>query len=285
MYASLFNSQENQSRAIGCSVVQKKCCGKQNFRFVDNRSIHSFYKGLQNLTSQRAGGGKGEVIDFSTNSIGILQLKADVGLTKQAPSPAAALGGAWGLTLPENIGLDFEPKVNGGQWEMDITKINGRFSQQVRLIPGVTEVTGPKGNSNAGNYANQITDMRALGNPLGGVPLWYMLKAVQDHEDVHKSQFLPALKSTVSKIEQQFNGLTAPGGLSRVNAKNHIKGLAAFAPARTAAYQEWFNECARRIATDHKPGGHTDSAERRVVTPMINEINDAAVNNGWGPRV
>ncbi len=221
-----------------------------------------------------------------TNLSACLQLRPDVEVAQKPPSPAmvVALGGDWGLTIPEDIRLTFNPTLENGLWKMDIRKIKGRFSQQVRLLPGAAEVTGPAGNSNAGNYANQIQDLRALGNPAGGAA-WYMLQAVQDHEDVHKSQFLTALSTRASRIEEQFDGLTAPGHLSQAAAKNHIQALAGFIPARTAGFNQWFNECARRIADDHRPGGRTDTAERRVVNPMISSINDEAANSGWGPRV
>ena len=112
-------------------------------------------------------------------------------IVQPGAAPSNALGaGTWGLTFPENVQVTIDIFNNAGVWQPVLTGVIGNYSMQTRLLPGVTEVTGPAGNTTAANYCAQINDLNSLGAP-GSV--WYMLSAVVAHERVHARQFRTAL--------------------------------------------------------------------------------------------
>lgn len=272
MYAQIEKPKVSKRKSSANSVAQKKGNIKQGFGFVDNP--YGVRKGQRGNSHLR----------YMMNGRGVaIQLKAQTEIKKIAPSAASIieLDNDWGYTTPENINYTWNvTKNNNGPWKMDISKIKGNYSLQARLIPGVSEVTGPTKNSNAGNYANQITDLRAL----GGVN-WHMLNAVTKHEKVHEREIKKSLETRVSKVENAFSTVTAPSVQNQNTAKQTILHSPAFAPAKTNAFNQWDNEYVRRLNNDHRPGGRTDSAERGVVNPMIKKINAAAKKNGWGPSI
>jgi hypothetical protein len=112
--------------------------------------------------------------------------------------------------------------------------------------------------------------------------MWYMLKAVQDHEDVHLSHFLPQLKLAAPGIETIIDGLSVPtaSGKTQAQAIAEIKALPAYAAALTSGRTVWFNILTPVVIPDHS--GPTDVAEHKVVDPMIAAICAAAKANGWG---
>jgi hypothetical protein len=187
----------------------------------------------------------------------------------------------YGLTFPEAMNVTVDARCDGKQWFAVLTGLVGDFSEQVRLLPGQQEVTGPSGNTNQGNFCAQVIELNDLGHCPG---VWYMRAAVQAHEDVHLTRFLPALVAQAGTIEGTFTSLSvldAPGKTSAQAAKE-IQALPAFATAVSNAVQTWLTEILKRVAGDHNAGGPCDQAEHRVVDPMVKAICGHAKKNKWG---
>ncbi len=189
----------------------------------------------------------------------------------------------WGLTYPESVTVTISASCETGQWCAVLTGLTGNYSLQARLIPTETEVTGPGGNTNQGNFCRQARELNALGVCPGG--RWYMLAAVQAHENVHLTRFLPALQDATPAIEASFEALCVPMTPTRTQAQAiaAIQALPAYAAAVRAAQATWLARVLARVAGDHAAGGPTDIAEHGVVDGMVNNICNAANNNCWGP--
>lgn len=183
----------------------------------------------------------------------------------------AELGSSWGITWPDTVELDITACNVGNNWKAIVTIITGRYSLIARLIPGVTEVTGPFGNTTNTNYCAQMTDLNSLACVTCPTVSWYMQAAVQKHEEVHETHFFPAITSASATIKQAIESLSVPYvGQDLQTAVTQIKALPSFAAEITNAYTTWFNDVVSRASLDHN--GPTDLAERNIVTPMIQSI-------------
>ena len=204
--------------------------------------------------------------------------------------PSRPLGpGVWGLTFEENVQVAIRACRTGNQWNPVVTGIQGNYSLQARLLPGVTEVTGPPpgGNSTMANFCAQMTDLDAL---TLGASNWFMLAAVTAHEHVHATRFEPALEQVAPMIETDVETLNVPhvAGMTEAQAIAQIRALPAFGAAQANALALWRAEVDIRIANDHGSGGvrsrngPTYIAELGVVNPMIMRICSHARAAGWG---
>ncbi len=190
----------------------------------------------------------------------------------------------YGLTFPEAVQAAISARCDGTHWFPTLTSLTGDYSEQVRLLPGQQEVTGPTGNSTRGNFCAQATELKALGF---GPPkaTWYMLAAVQAHEDVHLTRFKPALVAKATAIEATITSLSVPDspGKTAAQAAAELTALPAFPAAVARAKNTWLTEILTRVKGDHNPGGPCDQAEHKVVDPMADKICKHAKANSWGP--
>jgi len=156
----------------------------------------------------------------------------------------------------------------------------GNFSLQARLLAGVTEVTGPGGNTLITNYCPQMNNLNSLNGPT-----WYMISAVTAHENVHATRFLPALNdpTVIGVLRTAIDGLTVPhaAGMNQALAIAALTALPAFAAALTAAQANWLARILILVAGDHAAGGPTDTAEHGIVDPMVTAICAHSRANGW----
>jgi hypothetical protein len=147
-------------------------------------------------------------------------------------------------------------------------------------LPTESEVTGPSGNTTAGNFCAQVGELSRLGDCPGGA--WYMLSAVVAHEDVHAVHFQPALADAAGDIQSDFNAVTVPdtAGKTAATALTDLQALPAYTAAKAKMQSRWLTEVLKAAADDHK--GPAAAAEHTVVDPMIKTICDHAKANTWG---
>jgi hypothetical protein len=196
----------------------------------------------------------------------------------------------WGYAWVERVNPTITARCDKGVWRVVVTGIKGDYSVLTRLLPGVTEVTGPKGNTTKGNYCNQVTDLNALSMQKGS---WFMLRAIEKHEAVHVRWMQPSLAALATEIEALFAKLTVPitPGKTRAQAIAELQALPAYQAARQKAYERWRTTYLGMIGKDHgnlDAAGHHDgtgpayvTAERGVVNPMIKSICDHARTAKW----
>jgi hypothetical protein len=211
-----------------------------------------------------------------------LRSKAATSVASGAP-PSNALGAAdYGLTMEESIVPTMGAKKVGTAWHPVITKLVGNFSQQVRLLAGQTEVTGPGGNTAKTNFCKQAKGLKTLGNTVGNP--WYMLQAVKDHEDVHAAHFGPGLVAAEPAITAALEAVSIPdaAGMTQVAAASALAASATFKAAVTAALQTWIAQDNILLAGDHATGGPCEVAEHKVVDPMVTSICAHAKKESWG---
>lgn len=169
--------------------------------------------------------------------------------------------------------------------------MNGNYSLQARYLPHQhqEDVTGIGGNTNEGNYCNQALSLSVLGKvelPNGQweyLPYeWYILEAVQKHEEVHLEHYLPALKDAVQEIEaviEQLNTEATPGKTVDQSIAE-IKESTAYRIALKTSRDIWFREYIFPAAKeDHKDT--TPEVEHKVVDPVKNSICNYAKTHGW----
>ncbi len=191
----------------------------------------------------------------------------------------------WGLTLPEDIQVNVTAHQANGHWYGALSSITGRYSKQIRLLAGVQEVTGPGGNTNGGNYAAQVGDLRATTTNHGN---WYMYNAVDAHESVHEMRMAPALTAAEPRMQAYIASLSVPVSAmahNQATAAVQIIALPGFQAALQNAYAHWLNTYAAFIANDHGAAfnGPSYVAEHLITNPMILAINAAAAAQHWGP--
>jgi hypothetical protein len=187
----------------------------------------------------------------------------------------------WGATYPESpIEININVRCDGEKYSAVIESMVAQYSQQVRLLPGQIEVTGPEGNTTKDNFCAQVTELKMLGNCPGGQ--WYMLKAVQDHEDYHLRAFLPALQNSSSDIEYLIESLSVPNssGKTKNQALIEIQSSPAYIQALRDAQIAWEGRVIGQIFRDHQ--GATQEVEGMVVNPMIKKICDYSKAKEWG---
>ena len=208
-------------------------------------------------------------------------VKASTNMTAAAAASIPLGAGTYGLTWPEAVDVKITACRSGATWSPGVIKLTGRYSLQIRLLPGQSEVTGPKGNTTAANFCSQVIGLTTLGNTAGNT--WYMLKAVKRHEQQHKKHFIPALKKAKKAIVTALEAVTIAhtAGMTKSSAVTALKADAAFQAAVTGAQALWLAEILTLAAADHNPGGVTDKAEHRVVDPMVKAICKTAKAKKW----
>ena len=170
---------------------------------------------------------------------------------------------------------------SGASWKADPTALVGHYSQQVRLLPGVTEVTGTAGNSKSDNYCDQVAELSLLGLCPGGH--WYMLAAVKAHEDVHVTRFLPGLNDVAADIQKEFNAVTVADAKDKTAEKAlaELQALPAYATAKGKMFPAWIHRTSALITNDHDADGPADKAEHKVVDPMVKSLCNQAKKAKW----
>ena len=159
-----------------------------------------------------------------------------VTLTSTNPSPAEIISGPsdWGKTWPEKVEIEISTCIKDGNWITVLSSLTGLYSQQVRLVDGVNEVSG----TSEANFCKQVSDMKALGFVSNRT--WYMLSAVQAHEDVHLTHFLPALKLVAPDVEQQTELISVPNtGQTYSQAIIQIKNSSGYTTNLTYLRAQW----------------------------------------------
>lgn len=186
----------------------------------------------------------------------------------------------WGLAYVERINPTISARCEKGVWRVIVTGISGDYSILARLVKGVKEVTGPKGNTTNANFCAQVEDLQALGGSR-----WYMVKAVEAHEAVHAKHMLPALVASAKQIEALFTKLEVPitPGKTRAQAIAELKALPAYKAAQEQAYNLWLQKYLAAAGPDHgtADNGPAYKAEYPVVNPMIKKICDHARTSKW----
>ncbi len=191
---------------------------------------------------------------------------AIVSLQQVAPSSGLAYN-EYGKVGREAVDVVMGCYKEGGVWKGLVKKITGFYSVQVRLLPGVAEVTGPMGNTNVANFCKQVEDLKKFGNYNAR---WYMIRAVQAHEDVHVTRLLPYLNQTLLEIKNMAQALIAPGSLSYADALAQIK--AAAWNFNWQARSLWTDLTDRQGNIDHEPGNACPTAEKNIFEPMTDYI-------------
>jgi hypothetical protein len=212
---------------------------------------------------------------FNTNSV---SLNGPVAYT------GAALGaGTWAITWEETIEATISARVNNNTWVAVLDSLRGNYSMPMRLLAGVSEVTGLGGNTAQGNFCTQVFDLNRLSLFAGS---WFMISAIQAHENVHLAHFRPGLQQVAPQIETAIEALTVPcaPGKTQAQAVAELRALAGFQAALTAGQTLWVNADTALLQPDHGGGtGPTYVAERGVVGPMITSICNHARTNSWTP--
>jgi hypothetical protein len=207
-------------------------------------------------------------------------VKASSNMTAAAAASIPLGATQYGLTFPEAVDVKITACRSGATWVPGVTKLTGRYSLQIRLLPGQTEVTGPKGNTTSANFCSQVLGLDTLGNTADP---WYMLRAVKKHEQVHKSRFVPALKAVKAAIVASIEAASVPhvAGMTTATAIAALQADPAFKAAVAGAQALWLAEILTRTAGDHAASGPADVAEHLVVDPMVSAICKTAKAKKW----
>ncbi|GEM_PF-3099182 len=220
---------------------------------------------------------------YKRRTVNLIPFAIATTITPGAPPSHALAANEWGWTQEESINVTICAYRNGADWQAFLLTMNGNYSVQARLLAGVTEVTGhggaAPGTTVQANYCNQINDLNALSVNWGS---WFMVSAIQAHENVHVTRLLPALShpTVQGALATAINALKTPHvpGMNQAGAIAAIIASPGFAAAIAASMLNWTTRFSILIANDHGPGGvfsraaPTYAAEIAVVNPMITAI-------------
>lgn len=183
----------------------------------------------------------------------------------------------WGQYAREYVDLEIGASLSNGIWTAVLLSVKGSYSVQTKLIPGVQEVGG----TNASNYCAQVRDLKALSYNDQGE--WYMISAIEAHENVHVSRAYPALQTALPSIKADVATLTVPNtGQSKAQAILQLQALAAFQNVKNNALVSWRDISITYIDADHVfPSGPAYVAERNVVAPVGTSICNTASTQAW----
>jgi hypothetical protein len=188
----------------------------------------------------------------------------------------------WGYTDDESVDIRIGACNDGTNWHAVILSVNGVYSERVRLLDNVSEVTGINGNTTEGNYCKQIQDLLALG---GNGATWYVLTAVKAHEDKHVTHLLSSLQIVFPQIKTLIEGFSVPAtGQDEETAIAQIEALSTYQTAKEQARTLWDAPFSHLCDIDHKEGAAA-TAEQNIVNPIISSIcgHSHSVSPPWTP--
>jgi len=189
----------------------------------------------------------------------------------------------FGETEPQSVNVLIQAVQQGGAWVPEVTMIAGHYSIDTRLMPNQQQVTGPSGNTTEENFRAQLDSLEAHGKDgHGGAAPWYMIEAVQAHEQVHEQRLLPALEQTVPSILREVAAVSIPdnGTLDAAAATTALEADPRFQSALHEAYVSWIANVFENVLNDHY-GGPAEQAEEKIVDPMIAAIRAEAEARRW----
>jgi len=179
----------------------------------------------------------------------------------------------WGVTTEDDAIIDITAFASAASWKCVITTADQQAHQGVRLLPGVVEVTAGSvaAEASCATLQTMSTSLNSVANQ-GAHSGFYMLSAVQAHENLHITQYRGDLAPHYATLKAAVEALTVPlaSHAGAAAAKTAIKAL----PAFTAAMSTFL---AGDVAANNKTAAHTlaasfNVAEHGVVDPMIATI-------------
>jgi hypothetical protein len=179
----------------------------------------------------------------------------------------------WGVTAPDRAVLDITAYASGGDWKCVVTTADQQTHQGTRLLAGVVEVTPAlvAAEASCAVLQTMITSLNSVANQ-GSHSGYYMLAAVQAHEDVHVTQWQTGIAPHYTTLKTAVEALTVPLAShgTAAAAKAAIKALPAFTAAM-ATFRAAESTVASATAS-HSPIAPFNTAEHGVVDPTIATI-------------
>ncbi len=181
--------------------------------------------------------------------------------------------GGWGVTTEDDVVVDITAYSSGGSWKCVVSKAEQQAHQGVRLLPGVKEVTAAKvAGSNCATLnrmkksLDEVADQKAHSG-------WYMLSAVQAHEDLHITQYRNKLNPAFATFKTSVEALSVPAASAAdaAAARTAIKALPAYTTAK--AKLNAADVAANNATAAHSPMAPFITIEHGVVDPMITTID------------
>jgi len=180
---------------------------------------------------------------------------------------------SWGTTKNDDPVFDITAYASGSKWKCKITTADQQSHQGVQLIAGVTEVTDAlvAGEEDCDVLKTMIKSLKDVAdqNPNSG---YYMIAAVQAHEDVHIRQYRAGLAPHYTTLRTAVEALTVPlaAHADAAAAATAIKALPAFTTAMATFHAA--DVTVNNTSGAHAPSAPFKTAEHGVVDPMITRI-------------
>jgi hypothetical protein len=165
---------------------------------------------------------------------------------------------AFGIVYPERVNISISACRDGnGNWKAVMTGMTGEYSVQASLGSEI-EVTGPggtgEGATTRNNFCEQLRDLTSQPGDDRWPPLrYYMVSAIQRHEQVHVARQQPEFEVVVRIYEPRVESLT-------VRDTNQSQADAVAQILRDTNNLESLRDGARRMWNifDMSPNGNVD---------------------------
>ncbi len=215
------------------------------------------------------------VVGEQTVCVGSQPPSGEVTAVTYAEDMRISPGSNWGIMRPDPFtDVDIEAYFDCAtkKWKPKVVLADSTYDIGAQLLPGVREAS--VGVATEANHCQMIADLNALGGSS-----WYVLAAVEAHEQVHVQEWEDSLNPEFATMKSTIEALTVEhtAGKTATQARTEIIGLSQYGTAITTA-----NTDARTVFfAIPDPNANTDAAERAVVDPIVVQIQMLAATQGW----
>ncbi|HYK04347.1 MAG TPA: Ig-like domain-containing protein [Thermoanaerobaculia bacterium] len=221
------------------------------------------------------------------------------GITTQEPSATAAnvtiaqvpptwtftgsLAANYGGTVGEDIQVSMSGRCNNGSLRLVLKGVTGQYSTASRIFANQSEPTG----TTQANFCDQARALWHFGNcrpPATPVDDYYMVSAVQAHENAHVSKLLAPLQALLPQMitTLEYDVPMQPGDNPQTVLNTEINSPGFKAKIRTFTTQWQTTTKTAGDADDQTAGSATYAAEYAVLNPRRQAICAQANTNSWG---
>ncbi|MBZ4192164.1 hypothetical protein [Niabella beijingensis] len=186
----------------------------------------------------------------------------------------------WGRTELEGLDVVMSAYTDGSVWSGKLTALIGKYSMIIRLLPNVKEAS--ENSSTSQNFCKQVTNLQLGTRQIIEYPEWFMLNAVQAHENVHRSRLVPILNELLPNVIAKVGLLQiANTGQTKEVAIGQLKALSGWALLNLQAMQDFRSKYVESGTQDHAFGAACDQAEFTILDPTWKAICSKGQQAGW----
>jgi hypothetical protein len=164
-----------------------------------------------------------------------------------------------------------------GKWKGKVTKAVAKIEYFARLAGNAKEASVDAATTRD-ILCKMTKNLQDLGT--GGDVQWYMKQAVEEHEKAHFEDWQTELNKTFPKMKTTIENLSVDHECGKTTADDALDALKNNDELQQAIVDA-FEDAADTYEALGDPNDRTESAERAVVDPMIQQLEQKRVQKNW----